>query len=259
MKIILSIAFVLCLIKCNDINAPIVTTKLPASKNISTNFPGNSWQYFLQHLPVVKGAIVDYKGNLISNQEKHFAIINYDVGTSDLQQCADALIRLRTEYLFAQHQYDKIGFHFCSGDYYSWNMYCEGLKPAVNGNHVNFVSTNVLHNRSHTSLRNYLDIVYSYASTISLCKELKPTDSFTVGAVITWPGSPGHCCIIINETTDNNGEKLYKLAEGYMPAQSIYILSNPYEPQLNPWYHLNKNEVLTASCDFKNFYLKKFE
>ena len=221
-------------------------------------FSKDSWKYFLQHLPVKNAPILDYTGKPIVNQLKHFAIINYDVGTSDLQQCADALMRFRAEYLFAHKKFEEIGFHFCSGEYYSWSMYCKGLKPLLKGNTVSFVSTNSS-NQTYQSLRSYLDIVYAYANTISLCKELKPADNFEVGTVIIKPGSPGHTCIVIDEATGVDGEKLYKLAEGYMPAQSIYILSNPFDVKISPWYHLNRGEIITASYDFKNYQLKKFE
>ena len=222
-------------------------------------FPKKSWQYFLQHLPVINAPVKDYTGRLINNQSKHVAVINYDVGTSDLQQCADALMRLRAEYLFAQNRFNEIGFHFCSGQYYSWNMYCKGMKPLLKSNTVHFINTNIVHQTTHESLRNYLDIVYAYANTISLCKELKPANDFEVGTVIITPGSPGHTCIIIAELINEKGEKLYKLAEGYMPAQSIYILSNPYDEGVSPWYKLSKGEILTASYDFTNYQLKKFE
>lgn len=221
-------------------------------------YPADTWKYFLQHLPEKKAPIVDYTGKPISNQAKHFSILDYDVGTADLQQCADALIRLRSEYLFSQHKCNEIGFHFCSGQYYSFNMYCKGLRPKANGNKVNFVSAKPA-DSTHQALRDYLNFVYAYASTISLCKELKAADDFETGTVIIFPGSPGHTCIITDEAITSNGEKIYKLAEGYMPAQSIYILSNPYDESINPWYRLNKKEILTASCDFKSFQLKKFE
>ena len=200
-----------------------------------------------------------YTGKQIANQSKHVAVINYDVGKSDLQQCADALMRLRAEYLFAQKKFDEIGFHFCSGQYYSWNMFCKGIKPVAKGSNVTFVNSSNAHVETHESLRSYLDIVYAYASTISLCKELKPANDFEIGTVIIQPGSPGHTCIVIDETVNKAGEKLYKLAEGYMPAQSIYILSDPYNENINPWYKLSKGEILTASYDFTNYQLKKFE
>lgn len=222
-------------------------------------YPPGSWSWFLRHLPAENKPIVDYKGNQIENQEKRFAILTYDVGNADLQQCADALIRLRSEYLFGQKKYKEIGFHLNSGIFYSWTDYCNGLRPIFRNRKQVLAKTNAVTDISHTSLRKWLDIVYTYANTVSLCKELKKADRLQTGTVIIFPGNPGHCCIIIDEAVTDKQDTVFKMAEGYMPAQSIYILSNPYEPEWNPWYHLGKGEINTASCSFRSYYLKKFE
>jgi hypothetical protein len=175
-----------------------------------------------------------------------------------LQQCADALMRLRAEYLFGQKRYDEIGFHFVSGHYYSWNDYCKGLRPKPSGNTIKFFQS-AASEKNHASLRRYLDIVYMYASTISLAKELKPTNEFEIGTVVVYAGSPGHCFIIIDETINDRGEKLFKLAEGYTPAQSIYVLRNLEENGITPWHKLKKGPIETASYRFTSYKLGKFE
>ena len=218
----------------------------------------SSWPYFLQHLPQEDAPVLDYRGTAIDNQGKHFAVIPYDVGNRDLQQCADALMRLRAEYLFAQHRTAEISFHFVSGDAYSFNAYCDGKTPVAKGAGVVFISSPTKA-KDRASLRKYLDIVYTYASTISLSNEMKVAEAFAIGTVVIKAGSPGHCFIITDEAATTSGEKLYKLVEGYTPAQSIYVLRNVEEPSLGYWHKLKKGRIVTASYEFTNYKLKKFE
>ena len=247
-----------CLVACRYQPAPAPD---PVSEIKSDSTRPGSWAYFLQHLPERKGDILDYRGRPIANQEKHFALISYDVGTKDLQQCADALIRIRAEWLFSQKRFDEIGFHFTSGAFYSWVAWCQGIRPVFenHGGRQSFVKAAAPKAKTHASLRSYLDIIYAYSGTVSLCKELKPTDKLDIGTVIIYPGHPGHCCLIVDRGVRDGKDTVYKLVEGYMPAQSIYMLANPYEPDLSPWYHLSKKEISTASCTFSSFYLRKFE
>ena len=121
-----------------------------------------------------------------------------------------------------------------------------------------FVSTS-LKAKDHASLRKYLDIVYTYASTISLANELAEADDFGIGTVVIKAGSPGHCFIIVDGAATASGERLYKLVEGYTPAQSIYVLRNADEPSLGCWHKLKKGTITTASYQFTHYKLKRFE
>jgi len=252
--------FLVLLSGCGNTNSSTVIQS-PQHSNlplvVSKKFDDKSWPFFLQHLPVVDSPVIDYHGKPISYQQKSVGIIPYDVGKADLQQCADALMRLRAEYLFSRQRFDEIGFHFTGGQYYSWSDYCKGLRPVPSGNDIRYINSNKS-DRSHESLRKYLDIVYTYAGTISLAKELKDAKDFEVGTIVIHPGSPGHCFIIIDEA-QIDGEKVFKLVEGYTPAQSIYVLRNPEEKGKSPWYRLKRGKIETASYTFEDYSLKNFE
>jgi hypothetical protein len=219
--------------------------------------PG-TWEGFLQSLPVSPGPVLDYRGNQVRGQWKHTGILSYDVGTADLQQCADALMRLRAEYLFKAGRSREIGFHFTDGTFYRYSDYCNGIRVLASGNSIRLVKKDTSA-PGHASLRKYLDIVYTYAGTISLARELKPASDFGIGVVVIHGGSPGHCFLITDERTGEKGEKWYKMVEGYTPAQTIYMLRNIEVEGNSPWHHLKKGPIETASYFFTDYELKRFE
>jgi hypothetical protein len=219
----------------------------------------SSWQQFLQKLPTSEAPVLDYRGKKVSDGAKAAATITYDVGSRDLQQCADALMRIRAEYLFEQKRYADIKFHFVSGDLYSFSSYQKGIRPTFKSGKVVMKKTADSSAVTHTSLRKYLDIVYTYASTISLAKELIPATTITVGTVIVSPGSPGHCFMIVDEKTEK-GKKYFKLVEGYTPAQTIYVLKNTLNPSLGFWHELEAGKPIeTASYYFGSYKMGRFE
>jgi len=117
--------------KCSVIGRS--STNISAQTFKQTSFTPGTWQYFLQHLPTVDQPILDYRGSQIANRQNHVAVITYDFGKTDLQQCANALMRLQAEYFFEGKQYGEIGFHFTNNLYYSFSDYCKGVRPIANG------------------------------------------------------------------------------------------------------------------------------
>ena len=65
-----------------------------------TIVPENSFADWLRYLPLKPEGtnVMLYNGTKKPNQKAHFAVIDIDTGTRDLQQCADAVIRLKAEY-----------------------------------------------------------------------------------------------------------------------------------------------------------------
>lgn len=208
-----------------------------------------SFGAYLRSLPLQPEGtpVVLFDGQLKPNQKAHAAVIAVDVGQKDLQQCADAVIRLRAEYLWAAERRNEIAFHFTSGDLARWSEWSEGQRPIVSGNRVNWVKR-AGRDQSRASFSQYLETVFRYAGTRSLEKELratKETDMVEIGDVFIRGGSPGHAVIIVDAAEDAaSGRRVFMLAQSYMPAQSIHILKNDNEPKLSPWYRADFGETL---------------
>lgn len=225
--------------------------------------PG-SFGYFIENfkLKPYGSRILKYDGTPIAAQHLHEAVFDIDTGTKDLQQCADALIRIRAEYLWAAGESDKVMFHFTSGDPVSWNEYKDGVRAFVNGNSVDFRKT-ARSDDSYENFRTYLDLIFNYAGTISLNKETQPVtmnEKLKTGDLLITPGSPGHVVFISGVCHNQKGEKLFLLSEGFTPAQSLHLLSNPFNRRISPWYSLDVNhpETKTARYIFKPTNFRRF-
>ena len=95
--------------------------------------------------------------------------------------------------------------------------------------------------------------------TASLSKQMKAKgmENILPGDVLIRGGFPGHAAIVVDMATNTQGEKIYLLAQSYMPAQDIHILKNPADPQLSPWYKLKGKEIIkTPEYTFKSNELK---
>jgi hypothetical protein len=171
--------------------------------------------------------------------------VDMPIGNKNLHQCADAVLRLRAEYLFKNKRYQDIHFNFLSDG-----------KPR----HYNdFVGND----RSYDRFWDYMEHIFEFANTTSLFNEMntvsKP-DDVRIGDVLIEKKTPyGHAVIIVDMIQNPSGKKLVLLAQSYMPAQEIQILTNKNNPTLSPWYELKKGEIMTPEWTFKSEHLRRFE
>jgi hypothetical protein len=240
-----------------------IKTRFLAPAGFSRNsLPENSYADYLQNLPLhPHGAKVHYYNGAEKYNDVYEAVVNIDVGKRDLQQCADAIMRLRAEHFYAQRDYERIHFNFVSGDRIDYDKWRKGYRVKVSGNKVSWVKSAAASD-DYKSFRKYMDIIFSYAGTLSLAKELKPVSmkDIQIGDVFIQGGSPGHAVVVIDMVENKDtGERRFLLAQSYMPAQEIHVLKNMANADGSPWYsNFLEGDVSTPEWGFRVEDLKRF-
>jgi hypothetical protein len=232
---------------------------------VRTKEESTSFGAFLRNLPLKPaGSLVKYyNGSSKSNSNIYDAVVNLPIGNKDLHQCADAVMRLRADYLYAQKAYDKIEFNFTNGFKVEYSMWRLGNRIRVNGNKTSWAKT-AKPSDSYESYWKYMEIIFNYAGTASLSKELKPipVSEIKIGDVFIKGGFPGHAVIVVDLAVNpKNNQKVMLLAQSYMPAQEIQILLNPRISSNNKvcWYSTNiVSKLETPEWTFDVTDLKRF-
>jgi hypothetical protein len=219
--------------------AQIKNIPLPAGFSRLPN-EANTFGAWLENVSLKKDKTVyKFDGNEKYNQSAQYAVLDISVGKKDLQQCADAVMRLRAEYLFSQKEFDKIVFIDNANTMY---------KFAVPFTRENFTK--------------YLERVFGMCGSASLAKQLKTKTSFNkiqAGDVLIRGGFPGHAVIVMDVAENEAGKRMYMIAQSYMPAQDIHVLQNPNNENVSPWYEVNENEIIqTPEYTFKKTELKEW-
>lgn len=206
----------------------------------------NSFAAYLQELTLKPvGSKVQYYNGAYKTNEVDAAVIDVTVGDKDLQQCADAVIRLRADYFYNKNQLDKIEFKLTNGFSVPFSKWIQGYRVQVVGNNCNW-KLSAPAGSGKEVYQKYLDFIFSYAGTLSLAKTLhqKPIAEIEIGDVFIRGGSPGHAIIVVDMAINEQGEKIFLLAQSYMPAQDIHILKNLQNETNSPWYSIPTGEKM---------------
>ena len=219
----------------------------------------NSFANYLRDLPLKEaGSKVRYYNGKIKDNIVYDAVVDMDIGNSDLQQCADAVMRLRGEYFFSGKAYDKISFNLTNGFKVDYSEWIKGNRIVVNGNRT-FWKKSAGPSNTYKDFRNYMDLVFNYAGSLSLSNSLqsKNIKDISIGDVFIVGGSPGHAEIVVDVAENKSGGKVFLLAQSYMPAQETQILKNLNNNKLSPWYSADiVSNLITPQWTFSTDQLK---
>lgn len=222
----------------------------PASQTLAARFPApggcrrvpvaaGSWGEWLRSLPLKPAGTKArlYNGQLKTPQQVVAAVVDIDVPPQDLQQCADAVIRLRAEYGFS-HDPNKVHFHLTTGYDFWFSDFVAGRTFRVVNEEV-LPATRPAEAPTHAALARYLLPTFGYAGTKSLRRDLRPVPLPQVqpGDVLIHGGAPGHAVLVVDVAEHLvSHQKYVLLAQSYMPAQNIHVLRNVAAPPLGAWF-----------------------
>lgn len=235
-----------------DINTALIN-RIPVPKGYErVEVTTNSFGDWLRHLPLkpYDAKMYLYNGEEKPRQDVHAAILDIDVGKRDLQQCADAVMRLKAEYHYSRTEYDKIYFNFTSGDKVAFEDWRLGRKPKISGNKVIFTPKTGTADNTYPNFKSYMNAIFNYAGTYSLSQELTKKDVATIqlGDVFIVGGFPGHAMMVMDVAKNKDGKTIFLLSQSYMPAQNIHIVKNfnAENKTLGCWFSTDFGEVLNT-------------
>ena len=224
----------------------------------------NSFSKFLRNSKLLQyGKKVKLHNGREKNSDNIYdSVFDVEIGSKDLHQCADAIMLLRAEYLYAEKDYKNLNFHFVNGFKAEFSKWIEGYRISVdnNSNTAKYIKKEP-YNSDYPTFRKYMIVVMAYASTLSLEKEMIPVNikNMKIGDVFIKGGNPGHAVIVVDMCQNDEGKKLFMLAQSYMPAQQTQILVNNSNKKISPWYELKEETLITPEWTFDKNSLRRFQ
>jgi len=202
-----------------------------------------------------------YNGTKKLNQSAQYAVLDVSVGKEDLQQCADAVMRLRAEYFFNRGEYTRINFKASDGTVLSFADWRNGFRYRLQGNKLLKEQSSSACTNLRQCFDAYLRVVFSYCGTASLQQSLqrvKNIRDIRAGDVWIEGGYPGHAMIVRDVADSDRNERIFLLAQSYMPAQDVHVVRNPADDN-SPWYKAAEAQPLyTPEWTFASGCLYRF-
>lgn len=204
----------------------------------------NSFAAWIRKLPLKQDKLLHlYNHQPSKHQHWHYAVVDMPVPENGLQQCADAVIRLKAEYYFSQKQYNKIFFG--------------------NNQHVFSFTTMYSGCFSKTCFENYLSNVFAMCGTYTLeemTTSMPNYNNIFPSNILLKAGSPGHVMLVADVAYNpKTKEKIYLLLQSYMPSEEIHIVTNALNSKMGPWQNIDTNQTIkTWGYTFSKNNLRKW-
>lgn len=215
----------------------------PGSARVAPGAFG-SWLQGLR-LEDAAAPVLTHDGRVVRHRGR---VVQLPLVEGDLQQCADAILRLRAEWL--RERGEPVSFFATSGDPIPWARFQAGERPHVEGRRLAWTG-----GHGPSSWDGYLRRVFEWAGTISLrAHETRPVDEPRPGDILVEAGSPGHAVVLLDVATAEDGSTWVLVAESYMPAQDLHVELGPAEG----WWPLTEDGLALPHWPLEREGLRRF-
>ena len=216
--------------------------------------PG-SFAEWLRGLPLAAPGtpVLSHAGDTVfaGNDAYVAAVVAIDVGAGDLQQSADAVIRLHGEWLWASDQPNAISYKSTTKLDMPFSRWAKGQRLMAVGPNMGWVVKNKPKDPTYDDFRSYIDAVMLWSNNVSLAlraTHVADAAQLSAGDFFLQPRGKGHAVIVLDVAQKPTGERVALLGQSLQsPAQSIHVM------QLGPataWFSMRPpNPILTPRAD----------
>lgn len=169
----------------------------------------------------------DGKESLSADDDYLAGVVAIDVGSSDLQQSSDVIVRLHAEYLWSRGDRDKISYLSATKLNMPLARWERGQRLIPNGANVFWAVKGKPAEVDHAEFRKYLDSIFNWANSTSLSPRSTPVadpKDLVAGDFFLQSSSPNHVAVVLDLAEKPSGERLALLGQARNPAESIHVV-----------------------------------
>lgn len=216
--------------------------------------PG-SFAEWLRGLPLAAPGtpVVNNSGSTVFGPEDDYvaAVAAIDVGAGDLQQSADAVVRLNGEWLFAYDKLDAISYRSATKLEMPFSRWVRGQRLIVSGPNVFWVVKGKPKEPTYEDFRQYIDAVMLWTNNVSLAARsthVSDPKQLTAGDFFLQTRGKGHALLVLDIAQKPTGERVALLGQALQsPAQSFHVIRLG---RATAWFSMRPpNPVLTPHSD----------
>lgn len=175
-------------------------------------------------------------------------VVAIDIGSADLQQSPDVIIRLNAEWLWSLGQKDAISYRGSTKLAMPLSRWEKGQRIVSAGPNVFWAVKNKPKELDYAEFRRYLDAVFAWANSTSLAQRARRVpkpEELAPGDFFLHAKAPGHVAIVLDVADKPSGERVALIGQALNPAQNLHIVR---PGRATAWFSLRPGlPVLTAN------------